>query len=221
MELNPIAKELNIAYQPHPVAPLAGRTGLVAVLDGETSVRRVLLMAGIDPHQPITIQLDGEMLTVEEWDIICPTEGQLLSVHATVQGGGGGGSNVLQIIATIAIVAISVALAASTAGILGVAIAGSLTVGMVAGAVVSVAGSLIIGAIFAPKPPAMPNAPAAVSPTYSLSGGQNRARPYEPMPFVMGTHRLFLDYASRPYTCLLYTSPSPRDGLLSRMPSSA
>src|SRR5665647_603786 len=26
---------------------------------------------------------------------------------------------------------------------------------------------------------------------------------------------------SQPYTCLLYTSPSPRDGLLSRMPSSA
>ena len=25
----------------------------------------------------------------------------------------------------------------------------------------------------------------------------------------------------REYTCLLYTSPSPRDGLLSRMPSSA
>ena len=27
--------------------------------------------------------------------------------------------------------------------------------------------------------------------------------------------------APRGYTCLLYTSPSPRDGLLSRMPSSA
>ena len=26
---------------------------------------------------------------------------------------------------------------------------------------------------------------------------------------------------SKYYTCLLYTSPSPRDGLLSRMPSSA
>ena len=26
---------------------------------------------------------------------------------------------------------------------------------------------------------------------------------------------------SKGYTCLLYTSPSPRDGLLSRMPSSA
>ena len=28
-------------------------------------------------------------------------------------------------------------------------------------------------------------------------------------------------HPQRPYTCLLYTSPSPRDGLLSRMPSSA
>ena len=29
------------------------------------------------------------------------------------------------------------------------------------------------------------------------------------------------DALSHGYTCLLYTSPSPRDGLLSRMPSSA
>ena len=30
-----------------------------------------------------------------------------------------------------------------------------------------------------------------------------------------------LYFTEKPYTCLLYTSPSPRDGLLSRMPSSA
>ena len=30
-----------------------------------------------------------------------------------------------------------------------------------------------------------------------------------------------VDFASYTYPCLLYTSPSPRDGLLSRMPSSA
>ena len=33
---------------------------------------------------------------------------------------------------------------------------------------------------------------------------------------------VFPDWETLPYdTCLLYTSPSPRDGLLSRMPSSA
>ena len=34
--------------------------------------------------------------------------------------------------------------------------------------------------------------------------------------------KLYLDKALKPFSgCLLYTSPSPRDGLLSRMPSSA
>ena len=32
---------------------------------------------------------------------------------------------------------------------------------------------------------------------------------------------LTLEYRARLRACLLYTSPSPRDGLLSRMPSSA
>ena len=32
---------------------------------------------------------------------------------------------------------------------------------------------------------------------------------------------LHIWWARRPLACLLYTSPSPRDGLLSRMPSSA
>ena len=33
--------------------------------------------------------------------------------------------------------------------------------------------------------------------------------------------RLEMKLQEHPETCLLYTSPSPRDGLLSRMPSSA
>ena len=37
-----------------------------------------------------------------------------------------------------------------------------------------------------------------------------------------GVGMVFQNYALWPHmTCLLYTSPSPRDGLLSRMPSSA
>ena len=35
------------------------------------------------------------------------------------------------------------------------------------------------------------------------------------------SHPSFRDLATRHAVCLLYTSPSPRDGLLSRMPSSA
>ena len=55
--------------------------------------------------------------------------------------------------------------------------------------------------------------------TYPSTCGENAYAAIEP------TKRLFA--AARAagipifYTCLLYTSPSPRDGLLSRMPSSA
>ena len=38
---------------------------------------------------------------------------------------------------------------------------------------------------------------------------------------LFGLRQLYIIYIVIIYICLLYTSPSPRDGLLSRMPSSA
>ena len=47
-------------------------------------------------------------------------------------------------------------------------------------------------------------------------------RTYSPYPVVADGFDIKVTGAiSRPTACLLYTSPSPRDGLLSRMPSSA
>ena len=39
--------------------------------------------------------------------------------------------------------------------------------------------------------------------------------------FLLKTEKYYDLVGSLTYVCLLYTSPSPRDGLLSRMPSSA
>jgi hypothetical protein len=203
VEQTELAKQLNVAYQPHPIAPLYDRKGMVAVLDGKTTVRDILLGTGIDPHQPITIQIDGQLLEVDQWDTTYPTEGQLISVHGTVQGGGGGGSNTVQIVALVA-VAVAAAVIAGPVGVsffAGAGLGTGVVAAAVAGAVVAIGGSLLIGSLFAPKPPTTPsNSLPQVSPTYSLSGGSNRSRPYEPMPVVMGTHRLFLDYAARPFT---------------------
>ena len=49
---------------------------------------------------------------------------------------------------------------------------------------------------------------------FDIASGQTSVIPAQPAPAQIDT--------SAPIpTCLLYTSPSPRDGLLSRMPSSA
>ena len=47
---------------------------------------------------------------------------------------------------------------------------------------------------------------------------------FKPLRLMNGLYLQLHAYMLRiaiPYGCLLYTSPSPRDGLLSRMPSSA
>ena len=49
---------------------------------------------------------------------------------------------------------------------------------------------------------------------------QARLRTGDAIPIVQRASR-FIPTRPENYHCLLYTSPSPRDGLLSRMPSSA
>ena len=62
----------------------------------------------------------------------------------------------------------------------------------------------------------------------TLGIGETHAFQNKQGPFVLQAHYYYLNEMSldekfnvRLLVCLLYTSPSPRDGLLSRMPSSA
>lgn len=188
--------DCNVIWHPHPILPSAGRKSHQCVIEQGSTVREVLIHAGIDTKQPIFINLDDRLLTVEEWDLICPNPGQIINVQATVMGGGGGGggSNPLQIVALVAIVILSV----YTAGAVGA------TWGAAAGAAVSIAGSMIVNAVFAATNPSTSMSGssgvyAAASPTYSLSGGSNRSRPYESMPVIFGANRFFPDLASKPF----------------------
>ena len=57
---------------------------------------------------------------------------------------------------------------------------------------------------------------------FDLGGGNMLELPV-PLPYTLG-HEIFGEVVAtgdESNVCLLYTSPSPRDGLLSRMPSSA
>ena len=60
-----------------------------------------------------------------------------------------------------------------------------------------------------------------------INGVHHNIRFFEPYPFITKSAegKFLKDVDSNKYVdywiCLLYTSPSPRDGLLSRMPSSA
>ena len=58
-------------------------------------------------------------------------------------------------------------------------------------------------------------------PDVVVSDGAGVAVPFFWLARRMGVATVYVEVFDRVESCLLYTSPSPRDGLLSRMPSSA
>lgn len=201
----PLKQQLDIIYRPHPLLPAADCQFKQQAWKHDQCVRDILLANNIDPHQLIVVILDDRLLTVDEWDTIYPIPGQVINVKAELgDGGGGGGSNVLQVVAMIALVVVAVLIQQYelVPAILGMEAA---TASAVAAGVLLVAGSAVISSVFAAQTPAMSMGASSgqygqASPSYSLSGAQNRMRPYESMPVVMGTHRLVPDMATRPYT---------------------
>ncbi len=64
-----------------------------------------------------------------------------------------------------------------------------------------VGGTLLVNALVPPAIPEVTRASLArPDPVYSISGGRNPQRPYQPFLLVLGEHRIFPDLGSRPYT---------------------
>lgn len=205
LKASKVKEQLDIIWRPHPVAPLADCQYKTQEWKSGQTVREILIANGIDQHQPISIILDDRLLSVDEWDTVCPNPNQIINVKAEVAGGGGGGgSNVLQIVALIALIIVVVVLQQYEL----LPAIGGLSAGASAGVYIA-AGSIIINGVAAMMQSnsmsmndsgGMGGSYSQASPTYSLTGGSNRLRPYESMPVIMGQMRFFPDSAVKPYT---------------------
>ena len=190
-----------LTWSPHPLLAASGRQLIcVPFAQGET-IARYLDRVGIPMAAPQVLAVNGEVVPRELWAIARPKVGTLITLRATAEGGEG--SNPLAIVATLvlAIVAPYAAGAIYTAvgGTLVMANAGLIVSG-IAGGIVLV-GGMVINALFAPPAAQISDGRLPdVSPTYSLSGGSNQARLYGPLPLVLGTHRVYADLSTKPYT---------------------
>lgn len=201
-----LKQQLDIIYRPHPVLPSVDCKYAHQEWQQGQTVRQILIANGVDQHQPIVIVVNDRLLTVKEWDKVCPDPGSIINVKADVADGGGGGNKVLNTVLMIAVIAVAI-YAPYAAGL--VLKSGALTMGgAMLSAGIMIAGSLIVNALVPILPPSAATMDAAsgssasmnASPTYNLSGGSNSIRPYQSMPIVMGTHRFFPDLGALPYT---------------------
>ena len=188
-----------IDFWPHPISA-DGRHDIITS-PGETL--ECVMGSTIGPDSAAVAWIDGERIERCDWHSAMMCAGSIIKVRRLAAGGGdGGGSNPLAFLLTIAVLVAAGPLAALIAPSLVGAAAGTLQAGLLAGltAVIGTAGLLIVNALFPPRLPALSGAGAAPERLYSLSGGSNRARPFEPLPWLLGRHRIFPDMVAQQYT---------------------
>src|SRR5690606_31787964 len=151
------------------------------------------------PRSEFRVQHNGRAVPHHLWQRLIPRTGDQIVIHAIAQGGGGGGK-VLRTVAMLALVLTAPYIAGYA--LTGAWAAATGFAGGLATAAVMIGGSLLINALL--PPPAPPDLGSdskyGSSPTYQLSGGRNRLRPWEPMTLIFGRHKVVPDLGATPYS---------------------
>lgn len=187
--------ELNVAaacppslvVTPHPVT-LEGQQRIAAeLLPRETLghfLARTVPDYGSDAWE---VRINGVRVPHQIMDKVRPKGGTVIEVRGTV------GRTALLIVAMVA-------LTIFTAGV-GTAMVAAGYSAMAAGlaqAAIYAVGSLLINKVLGPKKPKQYESDAAT--VFTIASARNQARPYEPLPLVLGNIRIAPDIASQPYS---------------------
>lgn len=210
----------SLVFAPHPLLPATRQLLDAPVLPGESLrafLERLLPEVPIgDTRMHWVCSIGDKRVPRALWAKTFPKPGQIITLTISLRGGGGGGGgkNPLQTVLSIGLMLVAPGIGAAIGQGLGVSgtafsiFGQAVSWSSVFSGLVSVAGKMLISRLASPPQQNLSQASggagggsaAAVSPTYSLSGGANRARPYEPMPLVMGRHRVFPDFGAKFYS---------------------
>lgn len=184
---------------PHPLSPLGTTHEYTAFLPGETLGAYVARNQIVLPRSVFRVQHNGRAVPMALWSRLIPRPGDHVLIYAVAEGGDSG-----KVLRSVAMIALMIT-AHMVAGPLGASIATALNVSTqvgtaIATAAVMTAGTLLISAILPPPKPPDIGGGKYDSPTYTLTGGRNRMRQWEPMMIIFGRHKVMPDLASIPYS---------------------
>ena len=151
------------------------------------------------------IFLDEERIGRERWGSFLPREGQRVLINVVPMGGGEGGKNPLRVILTMAVVVVASVFGAGLGGAifgkLGLAttgIAGKFATA-IGTTLIGTGGLLLVNAIAPIRPPSG-HEQEQDSPNYFIDRARNTARPFAPVPVVLGKHRMVPPLGAATYT---------------------
>lgn len=167
---------------------------------GETLGAYVLRVGITIPSRVLRVEHNGREVPLALWQRLIPRHGDMVVISARGLGGGGGGK-ILRTVALVAVVVLSYGYGAALGGALGLT---GTTAAAVGSSLIMIGGSLLVSALLPPLTPTAAKLGTGEkyesSPTYAISGGRNRSRPWEPMLLVFGRHKVVPDLGATPFT---------------------
>ncbi len=190
------SRALVVDRRPHPITT-AGRDVRTVVVPPEGLTLAALAAREWPGPGPVAAWRNGERIPEPEWERARVGPGDVVTLRAAVAGGDD--TDPLRTVLTIAVIAAALYVSGGYG-----AFAAWPTWGKVAlAAGITVGGRFIVDAI---APPRLPDASdptgdaaASTAPPAALTNIRNSARPYGPVPLVLGTHLLYPDAANTQY----------------------
>ncbi len=181
----PIDRLARLVVTPHPLT-LHGQTSVAVMMAEGESLASVLFSAGVDDGW--IVELDGLQVPALMWGRTRVKHGVMIECRRAVH------NNSTLRMAAFVVLAVYAPQVAASYGLTG-ATAALVTSG------VMIAGSVVINSVLPPSMPSMMQAASNnTQPTYSLSGGRNGARLWEPVSLILGSPYCVPDLAAQPYT---------------------
>lgn len=179
----------NLVWCPNPISA-QGRTEFAEPFLPNESVGAYLERIGLNlDGRDVALYINDTPLTREAWYSTAPQIGDIITARQVMHGGGNG-AKVLRTVLMIAVLASTGYAPAWTIG--------DFAIGK---ALYVAGGMMMVNAIIPPPSPQLSLARGeSDSPTYSINGARNRARPQEPMQLLIGNHRMVPDLGALSFT---------------------
>lgn len=173
--MNDLSLPVRLELRQHPAAQ---DTVYAEAKAGQT----IAELLGDGASHTVAVFIAGHEVPRELWPRVRPKAGQRLDITAYPQGGGSG-NKLLKLVVLI------------------VAVVYAYYTGDYGGALKIVAyGFTAVNLLVPPPQPKLPGAGDPFNTLASLTGTQNQASPYSPIPLVVGSCRFFPTHAALPYT---------------------
>jgi len=177
-----VAQSLSVVYCPNPLRPAGERQHKTVALQKGDTVQSIVERLGLH-DTPLSVTLGGCRLSAVGRRATRVRDGDVL---------------VLQQVAGVEAATVAAKLVMYAEVSYGTALAIGTVLAFAANTAIAMALSAVASSLTRPSGSSSQqsdNTPAV----YGVEGGSNSSRPYEPLLLVLGEHRVFPDYASRPF----------------------